>query len=291
MEYCYILILSLFICSCVSKQTDRIEQFYETVNLTVSDSIYSDKELPMGPVLSIKSWRNVLILSHHSDNYRFSFIDSRTGRLVARWGEKGNSPSEFIDFGSDFFVQDSLLIFQSSMKKTMNYISIPAIALVKTESYPYTADFRPLQIMPMGEKKVATGLFSHGVLGLLDENNQIVGTFSCDLDGLYRGTVYQLILSCNVHKKRLLVSVSHSDVFEIYELQANGLQRVYVNNFSRVPIVKMQDGRLDIDDSQSIGGILSMFNTEDLFYLGYSNSGLVEVARKDYMFDEILCFD
>lgn len=303
MKYCYIyLMLLLLIFSCNRKQENSIDKFDNIINLSVSDSLFSDNELPMGTVLSMKNWKDILITCHHADDYRFSFIDSKTGKLITRWGQKGNAPNEFIDFGSDFFIQDSLLVFQSSMKKSINYVSIPAIlrgakeVLVKTEIYPYTADFRPLRIVPIGNRKVATGLFKQGVLGVLDENNNIVGTYSdypfpYEVEGLYRGTAYQLVLSCNTYRQRLLVSVSHSDVFEIYELDANGLHRVYVNDFNQVPVVQMQDGRLGIDDSKSIGGILELFNTDNFIYLGYSHLSLKEVSLNDYTFDEILCFD
>ena len=303
MKFYYIyLMLIPFIFSCSRKQENSINQFDDIVNLSVSDSLFSDKELPMGTIISMKSWKDILITCHNADDYRYSFIDSKTGKLITRWGQKGNAPNEFIDFGSDFYVQDSLLVFLSSMKKSINYVSIPAIlrgekeVLVKTEIYPYTADFRPLRIVPIGNRKVATGLFKHGVLGVLDENNNIVGTYSdypfpYEVEGLYRGTAYQLVLSCNTYRQRLLASVSHSDIFEIYELDTNGLHRVYVNKFDKIPVVQMRDGRLGIDDSKSIGGILGLFNTDSFIYLGYSNLSLKEVSLNDYMFDEILCFD
>lgn len=169
-----------FIFSCSRKQENSINQFDNIVNLSVSDSLFSDNELPMGTIMGMKSWKDILITCHNADDYRYSFIDSKTGKLIARWGQKGNAPNEFIDFGSDFYVQDSLLVFLSSMKKSINYVSIPAIlrgekeVLVKTEIYPYTADFRPLRIVPIGNRKVATGLFKHGVLGVLDENNNTI---------------------------------------------------------------------------------------------------------------------
>ena len=185
MKYCYIyLMLLLLIFSCNRKQENSIDKFDNIINLSVSDSLFSDNELPMGTVLSMKNWKDILITCHHADDYRFSFIDSKTGKLITRWGQKGNAPNEFIDFGSDFFIQDSLLVFQSSMKKSINYVSIPAIlrgakeVLVKTEIYPYTADFRPLHIVPIGNRKVATGLFKQGVLGVLDENNNVITTNS-----------------------------------------------------------------------------------------------------------------
>lgn len=222
--------------------------------------------------------------------------------MITRWGQKGNAPNEFIDFGSDFSIQDSLLVFQSSMKKSLNYVSIPAIlrgekeVLVKKEIYPYTAEFRPLRVVSMGGKKVATGLFKQGVIGVIDENNNIVGTYSDypfpnEMEGLYRGTAYQLAMSCNTYRQRLLVSVSHSDVFEIYELDTSGLHRVFVNDFKHVPVVQMHDGRVSKDDSKSIGGILGLFNTDNFIYFGYSHLSLKEVSLNDYTYDEILCFD
>lgn len=303
MKYCYIyLMLLLLIFSCNRKQENSIDKFDNIIDLSVSDSLFSDKESPMGTILSMKNWKNILITSHNADDYRYSFIDSKTGKLITRWGQKGNAPNEFIDFGSDFSIKDSLLVFQSSMKKSLNYVSIPAIlrgekeVLVKKEIYPYTAEFRPLRVVSMGGKKVATGLFKQGVIGVIDENNNIVGTYSDypfpnEMEGLYRGTAYQLAMSCNTYRQRLLVSVSHSDVFEIYELGTSGLHRVFVNDFKHVPVVQMHDGRVSKDDSKSIGGILGLFNTDNFIYFGYSHLSLKEVSLNDYTYDEILCFD
>ena len=303
MKYSYIyLMLFLLIFSCNRKQENSIDKFDNIIDFSAPDSLFTDKELPMGRILSMKNWKDILITSHFADDYSYSFIDSKTGKLITRWGKIGNAPNEFIDFGSDFLIQDSLLVFQSSMKKSINYVSIPAIlrgekeVLVKKEIYPYTADFRPLRIVSMGNKKVATGLFKQGVIGVLDENNNIVGTYSdypfpYEVEGLYRGTAYQLVLTCNTFRQRLLVSVSHSDVFEIYELGTNGLHRVFVNDFTQVPVVQMYDGRVGMDDSKSIGGILGLFNTDNFIYLGYSHLSLKEVSLNDYTFDEILCFD
>lgn len=94
--------LLLLIFSCNRKQENSIDKFDNIINLSVSDSLFSDNELPMGTVLSMKNWKDILITCHHADDYRFSFIDSKTGKLITRWGQKGNAPNEFIDFGSDF---------------------------------------------------------------------------------------------------------------------------------------------------------------------------------------------
>lgn len=53
--------------------------------------------------------------------------------MVSRWGTVGEGPDEFIDFGSDFFVRDSLLVFLTSAKKEINYVSLPDILSIGSQ--------------------------------------------------------------------------------------------------------------------------------------------------------------
>lgn len=55
-----------FIFSCSRKQENSINQFDDIVNLSVPDSLFSDKELPMGTIISMKSWKDILITCHNA---------------------------------------------------------------------------------------------------------------------------------------------------------------------------------------------------------------------------------
>ena len=67
MKFYYIyLMLVPFIFSCSRKQENSINQFDDIVNLSVSDSLFSDKELPMGTIISMKSWKDILITCHNA---------------------------------------------------------------------------------------------------------------------------------------------------------------------------------------------------------------------------------
>ena len=50
--------LLLLIFSCNRKQENSIDKFDNIINLSVSDSLFSDNELPMGTVLSMKNWKD-----------------------------------------------------------------------------------------------------------------------------------------------------------------------------------------------------------------------------------------
>jgi len=303
MKVRYLLLVCVYIlCACNKENGSEVNSFADEKKIIKVDSIFADSEKPMGTIIGLKLWNDVLITKHYGDDFQYSFLDVKTGKLLARWGEIGEAPNEFIDFGMDFSVQDSLLVFSSAMKKELNYVSIPTIlrgegeVLVRKEPYPYTAGFRPLKIVPMGSVKIATGFFKEGLIGLLDNENNLLGTFSdypfsCGVDGIYKGTVYQSLIDTNGNRKRLVLSILCSDIFEIYEEESGRLVRKYVSPFSHIPQIREKEGRYGIDDTQSIAGISAISVTDDLIYLGYSPLVYCEAQKKDYTFDEILSFD
>lgn len=296
-----ILFICLVLASCQTDSQKGIDTFKETQEITDFEVVFTDKSEPVGSIVELKKWKNVLIAAHYGDEYRFSFIDANSGKVLRRWGKIGEAPGEFIDFGMNFSVCDSSLVFPTTMKKEINTVSIPALLRgdeisVKRESYPYTADFRPLKILPLGEEKVATGFFKSGLFGIVDSSNAVKGTYSdypfpTELDNIYKGTVFQSLIETNEKKKRFVISILASDIFEIYQEETDGISRIYTSPFMHEPQIKQSNGRYGIDDNESIAGILNIATSDNAIYLGYSPLKYIEASRQDYTFDEVLCFD
>lgn len=126
-------LLLIVLCSSCNEKPVGVNSFDIVEKVVVYDSIFADKDVPLGSVRDMSIANNILVLRHINDDYQFSFIDVAKRKMVSRWGTVGEGPDEFIDFGSDFFVRDSLLVFLTSAKKEINYVSLPDILSIGSQ--------------------------------------------------------------------------------------------------------------------------------------------------------------
>lgn len=231
-----------FLSGCANKDTNvNIDVFDVVENITSYDSIFSDKQSPLGPVTDLRINHNVLVLAHMNDEFHFSFIDVADKKLLCRWGTIGNGPEEFVDFGSDFYIRDSLLIFSTFAHKEINYVNLndilnqrPAIG-IRTEKYPYTVDFRPRKICPVNNKKIVVGSLKNSLFGIIDGNGRIIEhafdyPFSYEeIDGIFKGSVFQFFVAANSKENRFVLSILASDIFEIFQITGDKVSNVYIS--------------------------------------------------------------
>lgn len=300
-----ILLLSLFILLCIScnkKQLD-INSFDVIEEVTAYDSIFSDKDEPFGRVTGMKFFNNMLILEHMNDDFEYSFIDVLKKQVVCRWGKTGEGPDEFIDFGADFFIQDSCMVFLTFAKKELNYVHIKDILNhtgsinVRKEKIPYNANFRPLKICPVGDVKIAVGSFEEGFLGVLDSKNEIMNTcfdypFSYnEIQGIYKGIVFQSLIGSNNNQDKFVTSILSSDVFKIFEVSGSKINEVYTSSFKHVPQILEKGGRYTINYENSIAGLMKMATSDKYICFTYSTLSDTEAGRLGKASKEVLCFD
>lgn len=299
-----ILLALLFITIVACKQSDvSIDAFDKVSEITVYDSIYSDKEDVLGAITDIEIYKDMLITKHARDEYSFSFISVENGKLIRRWGKIGEGRDEFLDFGSGFTIKDSLLVFLERNKKSINYVSIAdilnggSITNIVKENYPYNVDFRPIRFCFLDNQKVGVGAFKEGRFGVLDSNNNIVDCyfdypFDCGIvEGLYRGSVFQCDIKSNKKRDMFAISTYVSDVFEIYQVSDDGIHRTFVSPFENEPKIWEKGGRLAIDYDNSIAGLMKMAVSDDLICFTYSALSYTEAAAMDITSKEILCFN
>lgn len=300
----YVIFCILLLCfSCAKREKCNITDFESVERITVYDNIFSDVEEPLGPVTGLAIYGNILVMGHMNDEYRFSFVDVKSGKKICRWGVRGEGPDEFIDFGSNFCVRDSFLIFQTVAKKEINYVSLKDILSHDTgvdigkETYPYTVDFRPRRIYPLGDKKVVTGSFKNSFIGFLDKDNAIMPCevdfpFPCEeVEGIFKGNLFQSQVILNEEHNRFAVSIFSSDVFEIYELDGSEVNRVYISPFESVPQIYKRGERYAVDSDRSIAGFMSMTASPKQICCTYSSQNYSEAAAQGFVSDEVLCFD
>lgn len=293
-----------FLSSCANKDANTdVDTFDIVENITRYDSIFSDKQFPLGPVTDLRISHNVLVLAHMNDEFRFSFIDVADKKLLCRWGTTGNGPEEFIDFGSDFYIRDSLLVFSTFARKEINYVNLndilnqrPVIG-IRTEKYPYAVDFRPRRICPVNDKKIVVGSLENNLFGIVDSNDKIIEhTFDYpfsyeEIDGIFKGNVFQSFIAANSKENRFVLSILASDIFEIFQITGDKVSNLYISPFKHVPSIKEKGGRYTIDYEKSTAGLMKLAVSDRFICFTYSSQSYEMAAGNEKASNELLCFD
>lgn len=289
--------------ACTDKSSTSIDSFDVMEKIIVCDSIYSDKNDPFGTITNIEIADGVLILKHMGDEYAFSFVDINKKKLLRRWGSKGEGPNEFIDFGSDFTISGSQLVFLSKMKKEINHVPIVGILESKDtlhtvkEPYLYNVDFRPSRLRIVNDKNIFLGSFKEGRFGVLNSENEILNfpseyPFDCgEIAGIYRGSAFQSKMKSNDKQGKFVISTFSSDVFEIYQIFDTSIHRIFVSPFNYIPQIRESEGRYAVDFDKSIAGLMQMAVSDDLVCFIYSSQSEEEASHSGRMSNEILCFN
>ena len=72
-----------------------------------------------------------------------------------------------------------------------------------------------------------------------------------EVSGLEKGTVFGGILKANSKQSKFVLSIRASDVFEIYRVSDDGINRVYVSPFKHIPKTRKKGAGHAIDYNQS----------------------------------------
>lgn len=295
--------LFIVVCSACRESHTTIDSFDTVEKVASYDSLYSDKNEPFGMITNLEIVDGILITEHMNDEYNYSFIDVDNGKLLRRWGRIGDAPGEYLDFGSDFTVSKSQLVFLSKMKKEINFVPISELLENKDtlrtteEAYPYTVDFRPGRFVLVNNRKIFLGSFKQGRLGLLNSANEIEAClfdypFDCgEVSGIYRGSVFQGKMKSNSKQGKFVVLTFSSDIFEIYTVGESGLNRTYVSPFKHIPQVWKKADRYTINDDESIAGLMNIAVSDEFICFTYSAQSYNEIVSLNKGSNEVLCFD
>lgn len=112
-----------------------------------------------------------------------------------------------------------------------------------------------------------------------------------EVSGLEKGTVFGGILKANSKQSKFVLSIRASDVFEIYRVSDDGINRVYVSPFKHIPKTWKKGGGHAIDYNQSIGGIKNIAVSDDLICFSLFLQNYNEAAKTDFASNELFCFD
>lgn len=304
-KYLYLILLLSVICNGCNRQSESIDYFKDIKTITEYDKIYSDKDDETVGIMGIYKYKNTLISYNRASDCCFSFYDIEKGVNLGSWGYRGRGPNEFFSPGGVAII-DSLLVFSEDTKKEIYYVPIKDILNnekninIRSESYPRTADFKPLLVEVINDKKIALGGFKDSRFGVLDEKNNIIDCPSDypfnyeEIPGVYRGFAFQSLIKSNREQSKFVISTFYSDIFEIYQITDVGIDRVYVNPFNHIPEIRETPGRnsgYDIDHRNSVGGLKNIAATDDFIYFVYNPKKAAESFRSSNLSNEILCFN
>lgn len=230
--FIYITFMALLFVSCNANKSD-INDIDNCVGIYDYDSIPIEYK---GMISGIGIYENTLVIKLEESKYQYMFIDKNTGGFKAEWGSIGKGKDEFLDFGNNFVINDSSLVFMDA--NTNKFVSVSLADIIQhhdtvsicKEEYPYTEDFRPssFTILPNGTK-IALGFFSEGRFGVLDNKNKIMdftAEYPFDTDdvpNIYKGTVFQGKIASYSHHFAIYTVLS--DILEIYQFRNDEIKK------------------------------------------------------------------
>jgi len=302
-NFTFIIISVLFI-ACDSDVAGLNENFPRIINLTEYEIIVNDDQ-SMFLSSHIEIVDSIAVIQEHEGKHKFIFIDLKKGEIIKKWGIKGRGPNEFNSF-SNYSIKKGFLFFGDPKRKTMNKVSIKDILfkenpeIISKKPYPYTKAFRPSNLTLHKDKKLALGYFEKGRVGLLDKNNNILGTFEeypfyndnvANISNLFKGTIYQGRIVTNPTNEKFCIMNLSSDAFEIFELKNNQIKKLYTSEFVHQPKIVKKRKNVYLVKGESIAGLVDVSATEDNICFSYSNKTSREMMLNSNESNEILCFD
>jgi hypothetical protein len=300
--------LALTLLNTACENTEQPVDYFSDVRTIIGyDSLYSDKFDPLGTIREMDIVAGTIVLLNSGNKHSFFFIDANNGRLIAKWGLEGRGPGEYLRIGPGFSISRSQLVFLDVMKKEINCLPLSNILNetkleVMAAPYPYIADFRPQYIAPVNDIKIALGAFEKGRFGVLDAENNISNypveyeyLFDFpEIQGIFRGTVFQSKIKTNEKLNKFVIKTHISDIFEIYEIDDSGINRIFVSPFQHIPkiIERPRPGVTHtVDLKKSVAGLMKMAASKELVCFTYSSDSYTEAVNSGNLSKEILCFD
>ena len=175
--------------------------------------------------------------------------------------------------------------------KSLVFISVPEGEVEKSQ-VPYNVGFRPLRMVEIDGKRIASGAFDKGSVAYVDTNQNIVPCedFPFDtgtLNGIMRGAYVQSDIAAAPDSSWVLFRTMASDCFEIYKVSDDGIQRTFVNNFKNPPVI--DGGRVKPGRSQA--GYIRSFVDNKFVYLLFAEGNYLDVSNEGLLSDTIHVYD
>lgn len=221
----------------------------------------------------------------------FSYIDIDRKCLIRSFGRQGRAGGELPRSPQGVNLREGRLQFFDFVSKSLISISVPE-GVVDAIPVPYDVDFRPLRMVEIEGKKIATGGFDSGSVAFVDSDRRIVKGESYPFDtgtlsGIERGASIQSDIVSAPDSAILLIRTLASDCFEIYRVNETGIRRVFVNEFKNPPVIE----RNRINPAISRAGYIRSSVDNENIYLMYSESSYRDASNEGLLSDRIHIYD
>lgn len=280
------ILIYLLVCSCNhSSKRSQAPQIHVRQN---DDAVYSFDE---GQTVSRLFIYDETLLAFTVQEPFFTLISIDERRKLCSFGRRGRAGDEMPGMPQGANLREGKIQFYNQGTKSLVYVSVPD-GHVEARLVPYIASFRPMKMVEIAGKEIATGGLDQGRVAYVDEDQRIIigedypfdtGTIS----GIVRGPQLQSDLVAAPDSSRFLIRTLASDCFELYEVHEDGIKRVFVNDFKYPPII--ENNRADPGSNKA--GYIRSFVDNDHVYLMYSDKLYRDASNEGLISDTIHVFD
>ena len=221
----------------------------------------------------------------------FTVIDTHTGSRKSTFGRKGRAAGEYLSAPQGTNLREGKLQFYDFAAKSLLSVSVPD-GKTELSPVPYRVDFRPLKMVEIQGVKVATGCLANGRIAYIDSGQTVkIGAeypYRINgLSGIMRGVHLQDDIVAAPNAPRFVVLSIASDCFEIYNVNNDGVERTFVNNFKYPPVI--ENGRRSFN--KSMAGYIRCFVDNENIYLMYAEGSYNEASAGGLVSDTIDQYD
>lgn len=239
--------------------------------------------------LFVNDEETIVVLTQHEPFFSVLSIDEK--RLVTSFGRKGRANGELNSVPQGVNLRKGQLQYFDHAARSLVSLSIPE-GFMYTQVVPYSPGFRPMRAIMVGETLIVTGGLDKGRVAYLhpDQNVTWGEEYPFDtgsLSGINRGATLQCDLVCAPDIQRFMIRTMASDCFEIYRINGNEAERVYVNKFKYPPVI--ENSRVDFQ--RSLAGYIRSYVDNTNIYLMYSEESYQESSSIGLVSDTIHVFD
>ena len=237
-----------------------------------------------------------LLILLTSGNPMFYAVDLHRNVVCKKFGYIGRASNEYYMRPHQFNTRNHIIQFLDRSRKTMCYISLPGLK-PSERPVPYTSEFRPSRAVDVEGNIIAVGSFSDTRLGHVDPEGKICQTdFSYpfdtgDVEGIYRGSVFQSDVRIPQTRASVFVYALSSDSYEIYDVDDAHLERVYSSPVENAPKLYKMGSRTGIEHNKSKAGIMQTSVTDKGIFLISSDENYNEAAKNGFRGDLVKEYD
>ena len=222
----------------------------------------------------------------------FNFYDLDNYQPISRFGLKGRAYGEYLSEPKGVnYVDNAFQCYDHSLKALL--LVSPKDGSMQKMSIPYEFDFRPVNAVLINDKVVSAGCFGSGIIGYVNGDgsyhfcNEDYPFDTSEITGVQRGVYFQSEITAAPTRNRFILRLYASDCFGIYEVMDHSVEKIFLNDFTSVPVV--EGSRINLKKSKA--GYIRSYVDDDYVYLMKSSESYQEVSGRGLVSNMIDVFN